>query len=136
MQYEGEVLFQGVSDKVVIRLLKDEIEDSTIETYTCSQVRAVADPAKANSPAKSKGFGTASLQHTKVTTFICLANFVKSQCHACKKTVYPMEFVGAADKVCAARALSTWFSYSQAFHKACFKCDTCGTRYVFFWADD
>lgn len=96
VHFEGEVLFQGVSDHVQITLLRDTIPDSTIETYTCGQMKEVTKPKQ-----HGKGFSKVSLQNSK------------AKCCVCSKTVYPMEFVGAADK---------------AFHKACFKCKTCGTR--------
>ena len=34
VSFEAEVLFQGMSDDVVITLLKEEIPDSTVDTYT------------------------------------------------------------------------------------------------------
>lgn len=38
VSYEAEVLFQGTHNHVVIELLKDEISDSSIDTYTFRQV--------------------------------------------------------------------------------------------------
>lgn len=67
-----------------------------IEVKRRKKISAAAPSATA----KSSGFGTSSMQHQS------------NKCHVCSKTVYPMEFVGAADK---------------AFHKACFKCLVCKT---------
>jgi len=77
---------------VVITLLKTEIPDSDLNTYTYRQVRAVSG--------KGKRFGKAFGQ----------VHSANSKCAVCGKTVYAMEFIGAAGK---------------AFHKACFKCTKC-----------
>ena len=92
------MLLQGVSNDVVITLLKKSIPDSTIDTYTTNHARDVSSNP---SPHQSQGFGKTSLQNAQ------------SKCFICSKTVYAMEFVGAADK---------------AFHKTCFKCVICSTR--------
>ena len=87
------MLWQGVSDDVRIKLLKDTIPDASVDTYTVRQVRQVSVRKR-----KGKGFESSSLAGTN------------SKCHVCSKTVYAMEFIGAAGK---------------AFHKACFKCAHC-----------
>eukprot|EP01147_Barroeca_monosierra_P003984 gene3984-6439_t len=94
VDYEGEVLYQGSSDNVVITLLKDTHDGVEIKRRKKRQLR---NPGQ---NAKSKGFSTSSLQNAQ------------QKCHICTKTVYPMEFVGAADK---------------AFHKNCFRCRECKT---------
>eukprot|EP00050_Salpingoeca_kvevrii_P006381 m.289018 g.289018 ORF g.289018 m.289018 type:complete len:1086 (+) comp12061_c0_seq1:174-3431(+) len=96
--FVGEHLFQGMHNDVVITLLKEEIADSTLETYSYRQVRRCSFR---NSQRKGKGFSDTSLQLTQ------------SKCHVCAKTVYPVEFVGAADK---------------AFHKNCFRCKDCNCK--------
>eukprot|EP00056_Hartaetosiga_gracilis_P009153 m.131222 g.131222 ORF g.131222 m.131222 type:complete len:256 (-) comp13071_c0_seq3:506-1273(-) len=93
VSFDSEVLFQGTHDHIVITLLTKEMPKSNINTYTYRQVRQCSSRRKLG-----KAFGETSLQSTN------------SKCHICKKTVYPMEFVGASD---------------LAFHKMCFKCVTC-----------
>ena len=71
-----------------------------------SMLRRVPDtksrkPMGAASPRKGKAFETSSLAGSN------------SKCHVCGKTVYAMEFVGAA---------------GFAFHKNCFKCTVCKTN--------
>eukprot|EP00040_Diaphanoeca_grandis_P037537 m.245436 g.245436 ORF g.245436 m.245436 type:complete len:329 (-) comp33837_c3_seq11:415-1401(-) len=103
--YDTELLMQGMSDHIVISLLKTDIEDSTIDTYTYRQIRQCsvrANPGgheqKTPSKAKGKCFGQTTLQNTA------------NKCFTCSKTVYAMEFVGAA---------------GHAFHKSCFRCSVC-----------
>ncbi|EGD72484.1 hypothetical protein PTSG_00510 [Salpingoeca rosetta] len=55
--FEAETLFQGAHDHVVITLLKHEIPDSTIDTYTYRQVRQCSDRRRLG-----KAFGSSSLQ--------------------------------------------------------------------------
>ncbi|EDQ85435.1 uncharacterized protein MONBRDRAFT_11965 [Monosiga brevicollis MX1] len=93
VDYEGELLYQGASDDVVITLLKDTHDGVVIKRRRKSDL-------KTGSGAKSKGFETNTLQNAQ------------QKCHVCGKTVYPMEFVGAAGK---------------AFHKMCFRCEVCKT---------
>jgi hypothetical protein len=92
--YEGESLFQGQSDHVIITLLKESIPDSDATTYTYRQVRNASRKLQRTPPTTS-GFGAASLANSM------------SKCHNCTKTVYAMDFIGASGK---------------AFHKACFRC--------------
>eukprot|EP00041_Stephanoeca_diplocostata_P036325 m.1319138 g.1319138 ORF g.1319138 m.1319138 type:complete len:1102 (+) comp24843_c0_seq8:314-3619(+) len=92
--YESELLFQGQHDHIVITLLRDTIEDSDANTYTYRQVRSMSVSRKK----LGKQFETKTLQNAN------------SKCNACGKTVYTMEFVGAAGK---------------AFHKSCFRCKVC-----------
>ena len=100
VSFDAEVLFRGMSDAVVITLLKDTIEDSDENTYTYRQVRYTSKRLAKRPPGakKTSGFGGASLQSAN------------SKCHVCSKTVYAMEFMGASGK---------------AFHKTCFRCKVC-----------
>ena len=67
--FEGNMLMQGVHDKVKITLLRDEIEDSAVfvSVYGIAPVREVEAP--------------------KIES-----------CHSCNKTVYPTERVNASGK--------------------------------------
>ena len=91
--YDAEQLWQGQNDATVVTLLK-----TTHDGIKIRPRRSMKNKRTAN--AKSKGFGRGSM------------SFQNAKCHACTKTVYPMEFVGASDK---------------AFHKACFRCNTCSS---------
>eukprot|EP00050_Salpingoeca_kvevrii_P022717 m.131067 g.131067 ORF g.131067 m.131067 type:complete len:647 (+) comp9803_c0_seq1:592-2532(+) len=95
VDYDGQLLLQRAHDDVVITLLKTSIEDSTPEMYMRQYMPSAAVAASA---AKHKGFGDHSLMNDMLP------------CAICSKTVYPAEFVGAADK---------------AFHQSCFRCETC-----------
>jgi hypothetical protein len=97
VSFEAEVLFQGQSDDVIITLLKEEISDSSVDTYTYRQVRACSINRDRKN-VKTSGFGGATLANAN------------AKCAACDKTVYAMEFIGVSGK---------------ALHKNCFKCATC-----------
>jgi hypothetical protein len=84
-------LWQGQDDNEIITLLKGTHSGVLINRRHRTKVGG-------GTPAKSKGFGGNSMANQQ------------QKCHVCKKTVYPMEFVGASDK---------------AFHKSCFRCKTC-----------
>ena len=55
--FEGDMLFQGRDDQVAIILLKTEIPDSNLETYTYRQFRACSVSKR-----KGRGFKATSLQ--------------------------------------------------------------------------
>ena len=55
--FEGDMLFQGRDDQVAIVLLKTEIPDSNLETYTYRQFRACSVSKR-----KGRGFKATSLQ--------------------------------------------------------------------------
>lgn len=78
VSYEGEALFQGSHDHVVVTLLKEDIPDSDETTYTYQQVRQCSF-SRRNKPSES-------LRDTQ------------SNCYSCQKVVYPAEYVGAAGK--------------------------------------
>ena len=99
------MLLQGAHNDRVITLLKDT-HDGTIsldqtESLQCQFIvvflgllvlgvvikRRRVSTLTDGSQAKTKGFGSVSLQNGA------------QKCHLCGKTVYAMEFVGAADKV-------------------------------------
>jgi hypothetical protein len=106
VSFEAEVLFQGMSDDVIITLLKEEISDSSVDTYTYRQVRACSiRPADKKGAAqggpKTQGFGQATQQGQNV------------KCAACNKTVYAMEYIGVSGK---------------GLHKSCFRCTVCTSR--------
>lgn len=82
VQYEGQLLLQRAHDDVVIILLKQEIEDSTAGKY----MRSTPAGVELN-PVLGHGFGNETLKNAMLP------------CHQCGKTVYPMEFIGASDKV-------------------------------------
>ena len=92
VDYDAEQLWQGQNDATVITLLKTVHDGVKVATQR-ARVKPPCD-------AKSAGFNSGTLSH------------LQSKCYSCKKTVYPMEFVGASDK---------------AFHKKCFRCHTCNT---------
>jgi hypothetical protein len=94
VDYEGELLYQGASDNVVITLLKETHDGVVIKRRRKSEL------ITGGTGSKGKAFETSSLQNQQ------------QKCHICEKTVYPMEFVGAAGK---------------AFHKNCFRCTVCQT---------
>jgi len=96
--FDAELLMQGVSDHIVISLLKTEIADSDIDTYTYRQIRQCSVRNRPPSALKGKAFGTTTLQNAN------------NKCKVCTKTVYAMEFVGAG---------------GHAFHKSCFRCKQC-----------
>ena len=73
--YEGQLLLQGAHNGVVVTLLKEEIEDSTTETYMRKHPSGGAPPLAR----KGSGFGTETLKNAMLP------------CHICAKTVYPME---------------------------------------------
>lgn len=58
ISYEGEILFQGRDEKVIITLLKVEIPDSSLETYTYRQFRLCS----ISHQRKGKGFKASSQQ--------------------------------------------------------------------------
>lgn len=60
VSFDSEVLFQGTHDHVVIRLLKTEIPDSTADTYTYRQIRAVSVRRQ-----KGKAFGSGTQVNQK-----------------------------------------------------------------------
>jgi hypothetical protein len=80
--------------------------DATVVTllkteHAATTVRLLPSRAAAQHNAKKgTSFRQGTLSHTN------------PPCYTCSKTVYPMEFVGASNK---------------AFHKRCFRCDTCDT---------
>ena len=59
--FEGDLLLQGRDNKVLITLLKEQITDSTLETYTLRQFRACS---VSQNKRKGKGFKAASQQTT------------------------------------------------------------------------
>jgi hypothetical protein len=78
--YEGQLLLQGAHDRVVVTLLKEEIADSTLETYMRKRPSGQAAAAAASAAShKGSAFGTESMKNAMLP------------CHICSKTVYPME---------------------------------------------
>ena len=99
LSYEGEVLFQGVDDRKLITLLRQDLgevsKDMLIRTPPVSprSQRVGGSP-----PGKHRKFGAGTQQYGQ------------NSCAVCGKPVYQMEFVGATDK---------------AFHRWCFRCCVC-----------
>lgn len=98
VQFSGELLLQGVHDRVVVTLLKDTIPDSNADTYTYQQFRACSISVHKR---KGKAFGKETQQTSQ------------RKCFVCHNTVYPMEYISADD---------------HPMHKSCFKCCDCGKR--------
>ena len=90
--FNKDQMWQGADDNEVITLLKDTHDGILINR------RKVADLRTAPAGIKTTGFGAAS------------GATQQKKCHACNKTVYPMEYLGASGKT---------------FHKSCFRCATC-----------
>lgn len=75
VSYEGMVLMQGEDNAVVIRLLKDQIEDSSVTMYLAkSPIKDMKEPVSADPQATAK-------------------------CTVCNKTVYPLERIAANNLV-------------------------------------
>eukprot|EP00039_Didymoeca_costata_P021301 m.344108 g.344108 ORF g.344108 m.344108 type:complete len:874 (+) comp23844_c0_seq1:173-2794(+) len=94
VDYEGMQLWQGQDDNVVITLLKDTHDGVVINRR--KRAKLVNSPT--GNASKTKGFGASS----QVTQ--------NEKCVVCGKTVYPMEYMSASDKV---------------FHRTCFRCFVC-----------
>jgi hypothetical protein len=78
--YEGQLLLQGAHDRVVVTLLKEEIADSTLETYMRKRPSGQAAAAAASAAShKGSAFGAESMKNAMLP------------CYICSKTVYPME---------------------------------------------
>ena len=67
--FEGDLLLQGRDNRVKITLLKQDITDSTLETYTYRQFRACSI---SESKRKGKGFKAASQQTSNPK--VCIVN--------------------------------------------------------------
>ena len=98
--YEGEVLFQGVNDRSLITLLKEDIGEIKKETFirTPPASPRMSRAEGSSPPGKHRKFGSGTQQYGH------------NLCAVCGKQVYQVEFVGATDK---------------AFHRWCFKCCVC-----------
>ena len=98
--YDGEVLFQGVNDRTLITLLKEDIGEISKETFLRTPPVSPRVPRTGGSspPGKHRKFGSGTQQYGQ------------NQCAVCGKQVYQVEFVGATDK---------------AFHRWCFRCCVC-----------
>jgi hypothetical protein len=87
--FQADMLLQGQNDRDILTLLKEKHDGVKIDRRKSNTL--VISPDKG-------GFGKKTLAEQFLP------------CHVCKKTVYPMEFVGASEK---------------SFHKSCFRCTTC-----------
>ena len=98
--YEGEVLFQGVNDRTLITLLKEDIGEINKDTFirTPPVLPRLHRAEGSSPPGKHRKFGSGTQQYGQ------------NQCAVCGKQVYQVEFVGATDK---------------AFHRWCFRCCVC-----------
>ena len=117
VDFEGDTLFQGTSDKVIITLLKEAHEgmqanDVIVRSTDLIRVNHVTGievkrrkkaSAIGGKAPSTTGFGQASGQHQQ------------QKCHICAKTVYPMEYVGAADKVSHQHNVCTGESFFRRF---------------------
>ena len=74
LTYQGELLFQGVHDKEVITLLKEEIEDSTIAKYTTANPKGMKRtdlPPEAKKKTSGFSSGTTFTGDAKVLEALC-----------------------------------------------------------------
>lgn len=90
--FNKDQMWQGADDNEIITLLKDTHDGILINRRKNANLRT------APTGGKTTGFGQTS------------GATLQKKCHACGKTVYPMEYLGASGK---------------AFHKSCFRCATC-----------
>ena len=121
--YTGDLLLQGAHNHVEIRLLKETIEDSKVDTYMTQRTpskkalegaqKGVCEGSAWGAAADGRqGFAGDSLKDAM------------APCAVCSKTVYAMEFVGIGGKV---RLAAEWGAdhAAQALHKTCFRCIEC-----------
>ena len=76
LTYQGELLFQGLHNKVVITLLQEEVEDSTIAKYTTANPKGMKrTDLPPDTKRKTTGFsaGTSFTGNTKVLGPLCSA---------------------------------------------------------------